>query len=507
MAPRPTQNLGMKYFLPRLAGARVDVLEELPGAVPKQFAMGAVLLTTAGFAAASAAYALSLTGVASGFVCVLIGLVWGLVILNLDRMLILGLASETDSRKTLMLAVPRVILAFIIGVVISTPLMLKVFDTEISAQLNKNILSSQEALRSEINGSSANADLAAAEEKLTDLRLLINAGPTANPAANPKVKDVQAQIDKLEATATEQKAEADRLRAAAVAEEEGSAGTGVAGCAAMCVEKRRLASEAEGRWQGTQGEIAAKEREIETIAQGLQGSLLEESKKSIEVAQTELPVVEANVAQMREQIRSAQDGSYALEQANTGIIARLKALSDLTAGDSSAAMAKWMVSLLFMSIEILPVLFKVLSNFGSRTPYDELVSERENEEKERATAAADKRKEVESLRTEAELDADKERITGQQEAITKINEAVVKHQSEVVEQALCQWSQHAKRVSARRLESWSNDLDNPHAGTGKHFGPSFDESTSNSEGWTATNAGAGANLPHPDTLSSSPSTW
>ena len=53
----------MKYFLARLAGARADILQQLPGALAKQSAMGAVLLTTAGFAAVSAAYALNITGV------------------------------------------------------------------------------------------------------------------------------------------------------------------------------------------------------------------------------------------------------------------------------------------------------------------------------------------------------------------------------------------------------------------------------------------------------------
>lgn len=115
------------YFLARLAGARVDVLAQLPGAVSKQAAMGAVLLTTAAFAAISAGYAMAITGIATGIFAVLAGLVWGLAILNLDRMLVIGLAKETGLGRNLALAAPRVILAVILGVVISTPLMLKIF--------------------------------------------------------------------------------------------------------------------------------------------------------------------------------------------------------------------------------------------------------------------------------------------------------------------------------------------------------------------------------------------
>lgn len=65
-----------KYYLARLAGSRVDVLAKLPGSVAKQTAMGSVLLTTAGFAAISAAYALSITGIATGWAAIAGGVVW-----------------------------------------------------------------------------------------------------------------------------------------------------------------------------------------------------------------------------------------------------------------------------------------------------------------------------------------------------------------------------------------------------------------------------------------------
>lgn len=502
----------MKYFLARLAGARADVLQKLPGAVAKQSAMGAVLLTTAGFATISAAYALNITGVAGGAACVVAGLVWGVAILNLDRMLVLGLSGEKQWRKTVMLALPRVLLAIVIGVVISTPLMLKVFETEISAQLNKNILTAQDELRSEINGSTANADLAAAETRLAELRTLINAGPTADPSGNPKVKEVRTEIEKLKATAAGYKAEADKLRAAAVAEEEGSGGTGVAGCAAMCVEKKRLAAEAEGRWQATLAEISAKEGDVSVIARGLETSLIEESKKAIGDAERELPGVEKKVAQLREQIIGAQDTSHALEQANTGIIARLKALDDLSAASPMAKSAHMMVALLFMCMEILPVLFKVLSNFGSKGQYDNVLEVFEKEEERTATADVTNRELTAGLRRDAALDAEKQRIEQQQKTILRINEAVVDHQSEVVDEALAEWTAHARRASAQRLGAWANGLSGA-GGTSINVGSGGARVGGTSGGFSApttpsapangqrtTLGGPGAHLPDPGSL-------
>lgn len=446
-------------FLARLAGARIDVLRQLPGQVPKQVAMGAVLLTTALFAAISAAYALNITGVAEGWgLAVVAGLLWGLAILNLDRMLVLGLSQERSWVRLLGLAVPRVLLAFIIGIVISTPLMLKVFESEIEAQLNKNILAAQEQLRSDLNNSTASVDLTAAEAELGELRALINAGPTADPAANPKVQAVQSEIDALTERAAEQKAEYDQLQAVAIAEEEGSGGTGIAGCAAMCVEKKRLANEAKTRWEETLGEVQTKEGDKARLAAELEGTLLEESERRIADAQVELPIVEQTVAQLREQIASAQDTSFQLEQANQGIIARLKALNDLSEGDGTAAAAHKAVTLLFMCIELLPVIFKVLTNLGRPTAYDDVLTKTEDVEVAAATAGVDARREREKLRTDAQMDAEKDRIDKQQAAVLKINDAVVAHQIDVIDSALERWTDHAKMTASERLNSWAAAL-------------------------------------------------
>lgn len=446
-------------FLARLAGARIDVLRQLPGQIPKQVAMGAVLLTTALFAAISAAYALNITGVAENWLLALVaGLAWGLAILNLDRMLVLGLSQERSWKRLVGLAAPRVVLAFIIGVVISTPLMLKVFESEIEAQLNKNILAAQEQLRSDLNNSTASADLTAAESELAELRALINAGPSADPAANPKIQSAQAEIDALNEEAAEQKADYDRLQGLAIAEEEGSGGTGIAGCADMCLEKKRLANEAKARWEETLGEVQAKEGDKARLASELEGTLLEESERRIADAEVELPIVEQTVAQLREQISSAQDTGYQLEQANQGIIARLKALNDLSDGDGTAAAAHRAVTLLFMCIELLPVIFKVLTNLGRPTAYDEVLTKTEDVEVSAATADIDAKRERDKLRTDAQMEAEKDRIDKQQAAVLKINDAVVAHQVDVIDAALERWTDHAKETASERLNNWAARL-------------------------------------------------
>src|SRR4051794_13369786 len=102
-----------------LAGARPDVLASAPGARAKFVALGGVLLSTGGLAAVSAAFAVHMAlGVWWPF-ALLIGLGWGFVIVNLDRMVLVEMGHDASWKRNLVLAVPRVGLALILGIVVA----------------------------------------------------------------------------------------------------------------------------------------------------------------------------------------------------------------------------------------------------------------------------------------------------------------------------------------------------------------------------------------------------
>src|SRR5688500_14596465 len=91
-----------------LAGARPDLLAAAPGARARFVALGGVLLSTGGLALLSAAFAVHMALGASWTVALLVGLGWGAVIVNLDRMLLVGMAHDASVRRNVALAVPRV---------------------------------------------------------------------------------------------------------------------------------------------------------------------------------------------------------------------------------------------------------------------------------------------------------------------------------------------------------------------------------------------------------------
>src|SRR5689334_4843875 len=100
-----------------VSGANRDVLRDARKERIKQIAMGAVLVSTAAIAAVSASYALYMALHLWVPFAVLGGLAWGLVILNLDRWLVVSTPRLKTKLGTLAMALPRVLLAILIGAV------------------------------------------------------------------------------------------------------------------------------------------------------------------------------------------------------------------------------------------------------------------------------------------------------------------------------------------------------------------------------------------------------
>src|ERR671927_1593858 len=121
--------------LAAMSGARPDVLETAPGARARFVALGGVLLSTGGLAVLSASFAVHMALGVWWPLALVIGLFWGVVIVNLDRMLLVGMAHDASLKRNLLMAVPRVGLALVLGVVISTPLTLQVFHKEIDTEV------------------------------------------------------------------------------------------------------------------------------------------------------------------------------------------------------------------------------------------------------------------------------------------------------------------------------------------------------------------------------------
>ena len=140
-------------FLWLCAGANRKVLRQCPTEHAKYAGTGGTILFTAILACFSGGYAIYkvfadeiydkskeiwLTDMNAVYIAIIFGIIWGLMIFNLDRFMVNTMFSDGTHKITKeerIGAAPRLILAVFIGIVISTPLELRIFKDKIQTQL------------------------------------------------------------------------------------------------------------------------------------------------------------------------------------------------------------------------------------------------------------------------------------------------------------------------------------------------------------------------------------
>jgi hypothetical protein len=365
--PRPvafsTPHLLKRFFL-MCSGATRELLSA-PSCLTElnKYAMlGALICFTAGFAALSGGYA-AYTAFRDPAVATALGVLWGLFIFTLDRLIVSGIRKQHyepndpwsvqlgKSLRGLSQAVPRMVLAVFLSLVIATPLELKLFEREI-----------QWSMAQDTQMRAIEAEQLAHEEF-------------------PEIEHLRARNHELLRLLQAKEDRRDTLHDQALAEAEGLSGTRMRGKGPVYAERR-------AEFERYQQELEAVRRQVNTeiAANTTQMTRLEAQK------QHRLAVVKT-----------------AAEHAD-GLLARLHALHHLARDRDNPALgwAMLVIFLVFLAVETAPVLTKVLSRYG---PYDKLLERIETEvllqedqqlrgAQERLAAAAQYQRNIESaLRT------------------------------------------------------------------------------------------------------------
>lgn len=288
----------LSSFFIRCSGADTNILNECAlGEQTKYAGIGATVFFTAVMAFISSGFAL-FTVFNNLYIAIGFGLIWALMIFNLDRYIVATLKKSGSFRSEIGQAIPRLLLAFLIALVISKPLEIKIFEKEIATVLlqekNKMQLTNQKEI-------SAYFDKDAAK--------------------------IKAAIQSLQQERTAKEKEVQQLYTTFIAEAEGTAGTKKLGKGPVYKEKRakydQMLLQLTQLQSTTQQKISTKEKELQ--------QLRNQQTERLEQAQ---PVI----------------ANY------DGIMARLKALEQLPAAPSVFIM------LLFLVIETAPIITKLLAS-------------------------------------------------------------------------------------------------------------------------------------------------
>ncbi|MBA0882818.1 DUF4407 domain-containing protein [Flavobacterium undicola] len=127
----------LKSFFILCSGADKNLLEGCSeGEQTKYVGIGATVFFTAVMAFIASAYAL-FTVFDSVYPAIAFGVIWSLLIFNLDRFIVSTIRKRERFGSEFLQATPRIILAIIIAIVISKPLEIKIFEKEINTVLLK----------------------------------------------------------------------------------------------------------------------------------------------------------------------------------------------------------------------------------------------------------------------------------------------------------------------------------------------------------------------------------
>lgn len=324
-------------FLLICSGGNLHILRKTPSEWNKFAGIGGIVLFTSVFATLSAGYAMFTVfddvWIATGF-----GVLWGLMIFNLDRYIVSSIKKTGTWWNQVLMAVPRLILATFLGIIISKPLELKIFEKEVDKQLNTIIQRNKTQLQAEMNG-----------------RILQQSGPfeTEKKQIAVKINEYQTAYDS----------------------------------AAVELEKEILGTKT-GLTSGKEGYGPNAKRKAELKEQ--RRADLENYRKSVE---PRLQYLDNEISKVYTNIETERNKTETFEDRFNGFAARLQALDELGKNSAIIGIAAAFIMGLFICLEISPVLVKLISSVG---PYDYLLDKTENdfrlyakEKMEKGNAATD----------------------------------------------------------------------------------------------------------------------
>jgi len=127
----------LKSFFILCSGADKDIVATCSNGEQNKYAgIGATVFFTAVMAFVACSYALY-TVFDNVYMAAFFGLIWGLLIFNLDRFIVSTIKKRDSFMDEFIQASPRIVLAMIIAIVISKPLEIKIFKKEIDTVLLK----------------------------------------------------------------------------------------------------------------------------------------------------------------------------------------------------------------------------------------------------------------------------------------------------------------------------------------------------------------------------------
>ena len=475
-------------FLAVLGGADTEILGHVDSERNSFTSIGAVMLGTASVAALSMVFALynavlvvsdPSTGqraaqqpIINLCISIMLGILWGAFILVVDRAMIKTMHGVYGLKRALKYAIPRLFLAFIIGLVVSTPLSLQIFRGEVAVQLQRDQTDQIEQAKEKNAALQTGQDLKDAEQSIAEQLAILNGTASteetnqATQTYNEAVEATKKAQDKADESYNRWTCEVEPGQTLCSENKIGS--TGVTGEGVQAYARYReyeaastelqTAKDAEEAARNAKNASAQRAREEahatlcgEDSPMEAEASILSEScpgglqKKANDLRQT---LAEEN--DVEEVVRG-----------NNGLLAQIIALWRASKRSWIGFFCHLAIAALFIIIELFPVGIKTMLAVRGESQYDRAfrkIQESELEKVEAHTAQERDRidREARRIREIGEDMLQREIDLGK-----SANENVAKQMRIILDQTLSHWTERSQAVLASNLGSVGKNAERP----------------------------------------------
>lgn len=450
----------LNEFLWVCAGVNRKVLRQCPTDYAKYAGIGGTILFTALMAMFSGGYALFSVfhdvPTSMGF-----GFFWGLLIFNLDRFIVNTMYSDgkvTISWREFYCGLPRIIMAIFLGVVISMPLELKIFEDEITVTIDEmkadrlKAYTAQDQFRLD-SLQKRRADLVASPvDPIYKGRLDVS---------NSKAQTISGQINSEQAALENMSSQFNQVNGQINALNRKKDSFEPGSDAFISVQKQ-INSLSQNRAKLSRS-ISELRNKITVLNTELRKSSTEfnDAMNSAEAQRTkDIDLISEDISTLKTKIEKA-DSIYSgvINKNFNGFQAKMSAFSKMKEENPSTKMASVFIMLLFIIIETAPTFFKMMIASG---PYDDLL----RVEMHRVKVLSEKRiSDInDDVNTEVQISVEKnkEKLEAELAANKMVMEKLAAAQSELIEQAIADWKeeelQKVKANPSQYIQSTSSNV-------------------------------------------------
>jgi len=397
------------------SGANKDIIRRCPNEYSKYFGIGGTILFTALMATLSGGYAF-FTAFDNASLAICFGIFWGAMIFNLDRFIVNTM--YTDNKHTiswleLLSGLPRIIIAVFLGIVISYPLELKLFEDEIDVRIEKLKV-----------------------ENLIEYNKTMQNNYSEIGTNNIEIKSMESKKDKLQGEIDIAKQNWQRI-------------TKVARKGTKLDSQGNTIQYTYYIWPE---EYYSKKKDYDEIKN--------RNNLDIETYRVKTKRIDEKIA-ADEKEKGGYESSYNKKNvAISDLSTRMEAFSKLKAEKPDAATASLFIMLLLIIIEISPVLFKMMLASGD---YDVIMEAEKNEIKVNETVRISQKNDWANAEILKIVEENKKKVLDKQNELNaemasnlELLNAISQAQSEIAQVAITKWKESEIIKATNNPENFIN---------------------------------------------------